>query len=174
MINFFNENFGRFLVEQTGNPVADARRALSSGHRMKIGVKMEDGKPAIKDGQPIMKSILPQRIASGWAIIKKERPPVMQFDLAAPGIEYSKKTRYEAWLEALESWDGMEMMFLEFEKKPVPVENLFRTFDLRHVCVCSPSGVKAFDYTSTPVAPEKGVNRGIHHILWEMKNKEAS
>jgi hypothetical protein len=35
MLDFFNENFGRHLVEQTGDPVADATAALSSGHRMR-------------------------------------------------------------------------------------------------------------------------------------------
>lgn len=176
MISFFNDNFGRFLVKQTGNPVADARHALSSGHRMKSGYKMKDGQPVkTEDGKLVEKGLLPQRIASGWAIIRKDRPPVMQFELAAEEIEYSKKTRYEAFLEVLESWDGTEIMLLEFEKKPIPVENLFRTFDLKHVCVCSPSGVKVFDYTSAPDAPKKGVNRGIHHILWELKNnKEVS
>ena len=51
MLKFFNDNFGRHLVEQGDDPVANARRALSSGHRMKKGG-------------------MPQRIASGWAVIR--------------------------------------------------------------------------------------------------------
>ena len=30
MLDFFNENFGRYLTPQTGNPAGDAQRALSS------------------------------------------------------------------------------------------------------------------------------------------------
>ena len=56
MLTFFNDNFGRHLVEQGDDPVANARRALSSGHRMKKGG-------------------MPQRIASGWAIIRPGHRP---------------------------------------------------------------------------------------------------
>ena len=42
-------------------------------------------------------------------------------------------------------WDpegeGTPRIFLEFAKRPVPVGNLFRTFDLRQVRICSPAGV---------------------------------
>ena len=105
MLTFFNENFGRYLVEQTGDLAADARRALSSGHAMKKGGN-------------------PQRIASGWAVV---RPGVstMQFELAAQGIEYSKLTRYQAFLAELDNWDSTPRMFIEFAKRPVPVSNLF-------------------------------------------------
>ena len=72
MLDFFNRNFGRFLVEQSGNPVADATTALSSGHMMRKGGR-------------------PQRIASGWAIVRPGRS-TMQFELAADGIDYSNLT----------------------------------------------------------------------------------
>ena len=33
MLTFFNENFGRYLTEQTGNPAADAQRANCHSRR---------------------------------------------------------------------------------------------------------------------------------------------
>ncbi len=145
MLNFFNDNFGRHLVEQGDDPVANARRALSSGHRMKKGG-------------------MPQRIASGWAVIRPGKS-TMQFELAADGIDYSKLTRYEAFLAELEGWDGTPRMFLEFNKRPVPVGNLFRTFDLRQVRICSAGGVETFDFTK---APEKDGCK-THKVLWKLK-----
>ena len=145
MLRFFNDNFGRHLVEQFGDPVEDARRALSSGHRMK-------------------KAGMPQRIASGWAIVRPGRS-TMQFELAAQGIDYSKQTRYEAFLAELEHWDGAPRMFIEFAKRPVPVANLFRTFDLRQVRVCSPTGVETFDFTKPP--EKEGCK--THKVLWKLK-----
>lgn len=145
MLNFFNDNFGRHLVEQTGDLVADAQRALSSGHQMKKGGA-------------------PQRIASGWAVIRAGRS-TMQFELAAAGIDYSRQTRYEAFLAELQAWDGTPRMFIEFAKRPVPVTNLFRTFDLRQVRICSPTGVETFDFTRPP---EKDGSK-THKILWKLK-----
>lgn len=145
MLTFFNENFGRHLVEQTGDPLADAQRALSSGHAMKKGGT-------------------PQRIASGWAVIRPGRS-TMQFELAATGIGYSRQTRYEAFLAELQAWDGSPRMFIEFAKRPVPVTNLFRSFDLRQVRICSPTGVETFDFTR---APEKDGCK-THKILWKLK-----
>jgi hypothetical protein len=145
MLQFFNDNFGRHLVEQTGDLAADARRALSSGHVMK-------------------KAGVPQRIASGWAVVRPGTS-TMQFELAANGIEYSKQTRYEAFLRELDSWDSSPRMFIEFAKRPVPVGNLFRTFDLRQVRICSATGVETFDFTKPPG------NDGskTHKILWKLK-----
>ncbi|MCK9382105.1 MAG: hypothetical protein M0P95_13720 [Sulfuritalea sp.] len=145
MLQFFNDNFGRYLVEQSGDPVADARRALSSGHRMK--------KPGI-----------PQRIASGWAVVRPGTS-TMQFQLAAEGIAYSTQTRYEAFLAELDNWDRTPRMFIEFAKRPVPVDNLFRTFDLRQVRICSPTGVETFDFTKPP---EKDGCK-THKVLWKLK-----
>ncbi|MDO8206749.1 MAG: hypothetical protein Q7T38_02890 [Gallionella sp.] len=149
MLSFFNENFGRYLVVQTGDAAYDARHALSSGHKMK--------KPGI-----------PQRIASGWAVIRPGKS-TMQFELAAGGIEYSKQTRYEAFLAELENWDCTPRMFIEFTKKPVPVGNLFRTFDLRQVRICSAAGVETFDFTKPP---EKDGCK-THKVLWKLKKEEG-
>lgn len=149
MLDFFNDNFGRFLVAQTGDAAVDARAALSSGHTMKKGGA-------------------PQRIASGWAVIRAERPSTMQFQLAATGLEYSKQTRYEAFLAELENWQSdTPRIFIEFSKKPVPVFNLFRTFDLRQVRICASGGVETFDFT---VAPEKNGCK-THKILWNLKQQ---
>lgn len=149
MLSFFNENFGRYLVGQTGDAAIDARHALSSGHKMK--------KPGI-----------PQRIASGWAVIRPGKS-TMQFELAAGGIEYSKQTRYQAFLTELENWDFTPRMFIEFTKKPVPVGNLFRTFDLRQVRICSAAGVETFDFTKPP---EKDGSK-THKVLWKLKKEEG-
>jgi hypothetical protein len=145
MLDFFNSNFGRFLTEQTGHAAVDAQRALSSGHAMKKGGA-------------------PQRIASGWAIVRPGTP-TMQFELAAAGIEYSKQTRYEAFLAELEHWDGTPRIFIEFDKKPVPVSNLFVTYDPRAVRICSPKGTESFDFTKPP---EKDGCK-THKVLWKQK-----
>lgn len=149
MLTFFNQNFGRFLVEQTGQPAQDAQRALSSGHAMRKG------------GHP-------QRIASGWAIVRPGRP-TMQFALAADGIDYSTQTRYEAFLAELDAWDGTPRIFIEFDKKPVPVKHLFVTYDARAVRICSPKGTETFDFT-TP--PEKDACK-THKVLWKLKTSAS-
>ena len=148
-IEFFNKNFGRHLVEQTGDPLADASRALSSGHQMAKGGTA-------------------QRIASGWAVIT-DKGSTLQFKLAAKGLRYSEQTRYEAWLEALENWTGEPLLLIEFDKKPVPAGNLTRTFDLRAVAVCSPTGVQVFDWTQEP-GPDAPL---AQRALWNLKTKLA-
>ena len=148
-LEFFNQYFGRHLVEQTGNPVADATRALSSGHTMAKGGSA-------------------QRIASGWAVISEDAS-TLQFKLAATGLNYGDQTRYEAWLDALDAFNGKPVMLIEFDKKPVPVANLFRTHDLRAVQVCSPGGAERFDFTKEPT-PDGGK---VHKILWKLKLERA-
>ena len=144
-LEFFNQYFGRHLVTHTGHAVADATRALSSGHAM------------AKGGTP-------QRIASGWAVIS-EGGSTLQFKLAAKVLNYGDQTRYEAWLDALEAFNGKPVMLIEFDKKPVPVANLFRTHDLRAVHVCSPGGYELFDFTKEPTL-ESGK---VHKVLWKLK-----
>ena len=144
-LEFFNQYFGRHLVAQTGSPMANATRALSSGHKM------------AKGGNP-------QRIAAGWAVITEDAS-TLQFKLAATGLLYGDQTRYEAWLDALEAFNGKPIMLIEFDKKPVPVANLFRTHDLRAVQVCSPGGSELFDFTKEPTI-ESGKS---HTVLWKLK-----
>ena len=130
VLDLFNQSMGCHLVEQTANVVDNAQRALSSGHTM------------LKGGNP-------QRISSGWAIVQPQRT-TMQFKLAAKGIIYSEITRYEAFQELLHNWNGTPSILIVFDKKPVPVTNLFITYDVRCVRVCSPKGVETFDYTQEP------------------------
>jgi hypothetical protein len=144
-LEFFNQYFGRHLVPQTGNAVANATRALSSGHKMAKGGNA-------------------QRIAAGWAVITEDAS-TLQFKLAATGLRYGDQTRYEAWLDALEAFNGKPVMLIEFDKKPVPVANLFRTHDLRAVQVCSPGGSELFDFTKEPTR-ESGKS---HKVLWKLK-----
>ena len=144
-IELLNQNFGRYLVPQTGDAVADAQAALSGGHDMaKGGTK--------------------QRVASGWAIIKPEGA-TMQFKLAAREIKYAEKTRYEAFANLLDNWNGTPAILMEFDKKPIPVGNLFITYDLRAVRVCSAKGGETFDYT---IEPEKDGCK-THKVLFKQR-----
>lgn len=145
MLEFFNVNFGRHFVEQTGDAMADARAALSGGHSMKKGGG-------------------PQRISSGWAIVRPGRS-VLQMKFAATGVDYAAEDRYTAFLAELEAWDGKPRIFLTFDKKPIPVGNMFVTYDLRAVRICSPAGVETFDFT---VPPNK--SSGVaHKVIWKKK-----
>jgi hypothetical protein len=145
-LDFFNRLMGRHLVEQTGDALADAQKALSSGHRMAKGG-------------------LPQRIFSGWAVLT-EAGASLQFKLAATGIAYSEATRYEAWLDCLEKYDGSPVMLLEFDKRPIPAVNLARTFDLRHVVVCGPKGMEVFDWTTEP---DLATGARSHKVMWRLR-----
>lgn len=149
-LDFFNRIMGRHLTEPTGDALADAQRALSGGHIM------------AKGGAP-------QRIASGWAVLT-EQGATLQFKLAATGINYSTATRFDAWLECLERFDGKPVMLMEFDKKPIPVGNLARTFDLRHVVICSPKGMEVFDWT---VPPDPITGTRTHKVLWRLKAEKA-
>lgn len=144
-LDFFNRNFGRHLVAQTGDGVADATLALSSSH-------------------PMAKGTVSSRISYGWGIIS-DAGSTIQCRLAATGLSYGTQTRYDAWLDALESFDGRPIMLLEFDKKLLTVSNLFRTHDLRAVHVCAPNGVDVFDYT---VEPTK-TSCKPHRRIWEAK-----
>lgn len=150
-LEYFNRLMGRHLVDQTGDALVDARRALSGGHRM------------AKGGAP-------QRIASGWAVLT-EKGAALQFKLAASGIVYSEATRYEAWLDCLEQFNGSPVMLLEFDKKPIPAGNLARTFDLRHVVICSPKGMEVLNWTT---APDPTTGTRAHKVLWRLKAERES
>lgn len=142
---FFNEYFGRHLVKQDGAAHVAAYRALSSNHKLAKG----------SDG----------RLQSGWAII---RPSVssVQLKLSASGLNFDERTRIEAFVDELGSWDGVEpRIFLMFEKAPVPIENLFMTVDKRAIRICSPAGVETFDMNTEP-NEESG---GIQKAIWKRK-----
>ncbi|WOJ93682.1 hypothetical protein R0135_00595 [Congregibacter variabilis] len=126
---FFNAHFGRHLVTQQGEPHEAAQRCLSSSHKLAKGTS--------------------GRLASGWAVVKAGRGTV-QLKLATEGLEYSDITRYEAFAKELENWDGEPMMLLVFDKKPLSIDKLFITADLRAVRICTPAGVQSFDWTQPP------------------------
>lgn len=146
MLNFFNENFGRFLLAPSDNQEAHATRVLSMTHPIPEG-----------------KNVSSQRFSSGWAIIREGQPASMQMVLSNPAFQYSRLTRFEAFLAELEAWDGTPRMFLEFSQRPIPVSNLYRTFDLRQVRICSADGVETFDFTREPAAD----GCRTHRILWK-------
>jgi hypothetical protein len=119
---FFNQNFGRFLTEQSNQPHVDTWRALSSAHPyQKKNKKGED-----QSG----------RIVAGWAVISPSGT-VMQQKLAVSGIQYDDRTRFEAFADALAAWDGTPRIFLMFDKAPIPIANVFMTLDLRAVRICT-------------------------------------
>lgn len=149
MLTFFNENFGRHLVPQTGDLDADATRALSANHTLKKGGV--------------------SRLAAGWGIVRPGRA-TLQLALTAEGLEYCSLTRAEAFLAELEQWDGTPRIFLEFDKRPVPVANLFRTFDVRQVRICTPRGVETFDFTKEPTAD----SGKMHKIIWRLKEQRLA
>ncbi len=144
--DFFNEHFGQYLVEQSGAPHEAAWRALSANHALARG------------GQ--------NRIISGWAIIRPGKSS-LQHKLAASGIEYDDRTRFQAFADELTRWDGAERMFLTFDKSPIPISNLYLTYDLRAVRICSPAGVETFDYTKEP-GPKAG---RIHRNIWRARRR---
>jgi hypothetical protein len=142
---FFNENFGKYLVSQEGETYEAAYRALSSNHKLAKGTE--------------------GRLASGWAIIRPKRSSV-QLKLAASGLHFDERTRVEAFMDEMERWDGLEpRIFLMFDKAPVPIENLFMTVDKRAIRICSPYGVETFDLNEEPNS-ESG---GIQKVMWKRK-----
>jgi hypothetical protein len=142
---FFNENFGKYLVSQEGETYEAAYRALSSNHKLAKGTE--------------------GRLASGWAIIRPKRSSV-QLKLAASGLHFDERTRVEAFMDEMERWNGLEpRIFLMFDKAPVPIENLFMTVDKRAIRICSPSGVETFDLNEEPNS-ESG---GIQKVMWKRK-----
>ena len=145
---FFNENFGRHLVDQSGEHYQATSRALSSNHELAKGTS--------------------GRLASGWAIIKPGKATI-QLKLAATGLHYDDRTRFEAILDELEDWDNEPTLFMTFDKSPLSISNLFLTVDLRAVRICTPSGVQTFDYTTEPrdTAPP------FHRTLIKMRKKRV-
>jgi hypothetical protein len=142
---FFNKFFGKHLVTQEGSLTDAAWRALSSNHRLAKGTQ--------------------SRLASGWAIVRPGTSSV-QLKLAAAGVHFDERTRYDAFLDELQSWDGESpRLFLMFDKAPLPIANLFMTVDPRAVRMCSPAGVETFNWLQAPEA-DGGLT---HKLLWKRK-----
>lgn len=157
---FFNKGLGHHLQTSAMNITDDipahevAQRVLSASHVLATGK--------------------PSRLSSGWAVIT-EGKALLQLKLAAPakdGLGYSDMTRYEAFLEVLNSWSGEPVMLLEFDKKPLPATNLFITADLRCVRVCGPKGVETFDWTQPPQDDASKTHRILSNLKAK-KEKEA-
>ncbi len=141
---FFNRNFGKHLVEQDGTPWQAAQRCLSASHLLQTGKS--------------------SRLGPGWAVVR-EGCGTLQLKLDAPGLVIDARTRYEAFLEVLENWTGNPVILMAFDKKPLSIENLFITADLRAVRICTPKGVQTFDWTREPT---EGACE-YHRILWKQR-----
>ncbi len=143
---FFNQNFGRHLVPVEGAPHEAAHHALSANHKLVKGTT--------------------SRLSSGWAIVRPGLSSV-QLKLAATGLKYDSRTRVEAFMDELDTWDGKEpRIFLMFNKAPVPIANLFMTVDRRAIRICSPAGVETFNADEAP-SEDSG---GIQKVIWKRKH----
>ena len=107
------------------------------------------------------------RLASGWAIIRPGRSSLQL------GVKWSGRTiagntvsRFEAFIADLQAWKNEPRIFLMFDKRPVPIANLFVTYDPRAVRICSPKGVETFDFTKPPT-DESGM---VHKVLFKQMN----
>jgi hypothetical protein len=130
---FFMAYFGRFLSKPTGDDVADAERILNISFTNRVGK--------------------PQRLAAGWAVISPHGSR-LQLDIPAVGVESGASgTRFEAFAGALQQ--ALPVMLLAFDKKPLGVNQLFITHDLRAVRICDPKTSELFDLAAEP--------QGMHH-----------
>jgi len=145
-IEFFNQYFGRHLTEQTGDAFLDAQTALSKSHPLRSG-KIS-------------------RLASGWAIVRPGRSS-LQLEVKCSGIDVVGNgiNRFEAFLADLREWSGEPRLYLTFDKRPVPVPNLFLTHDTRCVRICSPTDVETFDFTQQPSADAGDVHRILYRYI---------
>ena len=145
--DFFNKNFGCHLTEQTGNALTDAQTALSMNHQLLTGRT--------------------SRLASGWAIIRPGRSS-LQLGVECSGIEIVGNTvsRFQAFIADLQTWKNEPRIYLVFDKRPVPIANLFITYDPRVVRICSPKGVETFEFTKPPT-DESGM---VHKVLYKQMN----
>ena len=150
VFRFFNENFGRYLIAPSNEPPHMAAwRALSSAHLLARGGT--------------------SRLSSGWAIVRPAGT-VMQQKLAAGGIQYDDRTRFEAFADELAAWDGGPRLFLTFDKKQIPIRHLFLTVDPRTVRICAPQGVETFDHTR-PAPPGAGK---VQRTLEKLRARDAA
>lgn len=125
---FFVEHFGRFLVKLSGDELVDTERVLN------MSFSNRSGKP--------------QRLAAGWAVVSP-RGSRLQLDIPAQGIETGAPgTRFEAFAAALR--EPLPVMLLAFDKKPLGIDQLFVTHDLRAVRVCDPKASETFALGAEP------------------------
>ena len=141
---FFNQNFGRHLTPQTDSLLIDAQTALSMNHNLLTGKA--------------------SRLSSGWAIVRPSRSS-LQLGVDCSGIEIVGNTvsRFQAFIADLQAWRNEPRIYLVFDKRPVPIANLFVTYDPRAVRICSAKGVETFDFTQAPT-DESGM---VHKVLYK-------
>ncbi len=126
---FFIEHFGRHLLRPTGDNLVDTERVLNMSFTNRAGK--------------------PQRLAAGWAVLSP-RGSRLQLDIPAQGIETGAAgTRFDAFAAALR--EPLPAMLLAFDKKPLGIDQLFVTHDLRSVRVCTKDGGETFDMSAEPV-----------------------
>ena len=144
-MDFLLDNFGRHLVVGDASSSALLSSALSKSHE----IFSKDGKPSTS------------RLTSGsWAIVRPGSTS-LRFALRTPpiGISLEKTSRNDAFFAELASWDGSSpRVFMTFEKKPMPLANVYLSVDRRCVRICSPSGVETFDLD----APVSDRSRAFH------------
>lgn len=137
---FFMEYFGRFLVKRAGDDLNDTERVLTMSFTNRVGK--------------------PQRLAAGWAVISPSGSR-LQLDIPAAGIVTAAPgTRFEAFAEALR--EPLPVMLLTFDKKPLGVDQLFVTYDLRAVRICDPKASETFDLSAEPLAT---YHRNIRRVM---------
>ena len=147
---FLRDHLARYLLpELTNDAVADSKRVLTMNHLLATGKSAR---------------------LSGWAMIS-EKPTILQANLAAAHpklVTADPRTRYEAWLEALENFES-PTCFLEFTQSTVNISNIFLTHDLRVVKICGPSSFQTFNYLEEPTE-----NSGVaHKVLAKRRKKYA-
>lgn len=138
---FFVEHFGRHMIERTGDDLADTERALNMSFTNRAG--------------------RPQRLAAGWAVVSPEGSR-LQLDIPARGVETGAAgTRFEAFATALQG--ALPVMLLAFDKKPLGVDQLFVTYDLRAVRVCDPKAGETFVFDSEPLGTyHRNIRKAMH------------
>ncbi|MEI6760130.1 MAG: hypothetical protein WCO22_06715 [Betaproteobacteria bacterium] len=137
--DFFMENFGRHFIEPTGDNWADVGNVLRGSYPM-------TGKSSLS------------RMQSGWAIVRPGSA-TLQLDLAVPGVQKSRMTRFEAFAAELAAWDGIEpRIFMLFDKAPISAKDIFVSVDKRRVRICTNAGAKTEDWTVKPPVV-KGVKK---------------
>jgi hypothetical protein len=153
---FLHRNMASILLPNVSNDiVSDCSRAFKTSY-------LRNAKPGQKEGKP-------GRL-SGWAIVK-EGELILQSDLSLshPNLKTADtRTKYQAWFYELSNFEP-PICFLGFTQSTTNLNNVFLTYDLRVVTICSPSSFERFNYLTEP-----GEDAGqAHRLLYKAKVKHA-
>jgi len=140
--DFFMENFGKFLLQDEGEPSELTARVLNEAHPH----------PAPKSAK---------RLTNTWALIQPGKA-LLKTPLQAKGFTHTERTSTEVFGEVLDNWNGTPTMFLEFKRTSFAIENLFITVDVRAVRVCQSSNILTFDYTKEPTPTSPIIFKALH------------